>query len=59
MKANFNSYSKIWELKTTDKNIDHRRVPNLMNYFKKIIIQANQYPLTQKTICQEILFVGI
>ncbi len=35
MKANFNLYPKIWRLKTTDKNIDHRRVPNLMTYFKR------------------------
>jgi len=35
MKANFNVYPKIWGLKTTDKNIDHRRVPNLMVFFKR------------------------
>lgn len=35
MKSNFNLYPKIWGLKTTDKNIDHRRVPNLMLYFKR------------------------
>ena len=35
MKANFSSYPKIWGLKTTDKNIDHRRVPNLMFFFKR------------------------
>ena len=35
MKANFNLYPKIWGLKRTDKNIDHRRVPNLMTYFKR------------------------
>ncbi|WP_299435711.1 DUF1287 domain-containing protein [uncultured Maribacter sp.] len=35
MKANFGKYPKIWGLKTTDKNIDHRRVPNLMTYFKR------------------------
>ena len=29
MKTNFSSYPKIWGLKSTDKNIDHRRVPNL------------------------------
>ncbi len=33
MKANFSVYPKIWGLKTTDKNIDHRRVPNLMTFF--------------------------
>jgi len=35
MKANFSKYPKIWGLKRTDKNIDHRRVPNLMTYFKR------------------------
>ena len=35
MKANFNLYPKIWGLKTTDKNIDHRRVPNLMTFFER------------------------
>ncbi len=35
MKANFNLYPKIWKLKTTDKNIDHRRVPNLMQFFSR------------------------
>ncbi|MBK1790221.1 DUF1287 domain-containing protein [Persicirhabdus sediminis] len=36
MKANFSSYPKIWGLKGTDKNIDHRRVPNLQTYFKRM-----------------------
>lgn len=35
MKANFAKYPKIWGLKSTDKNIDHRRVPNLMTYFTR------------------------
>ena len=35
MKANFNTYPKIWGLISTDKNIDHRRVPNLMTFFKR------------------------
>lgn len=35
MKKNFAVYPKIWGLKSTDKNIDHRRVPNLMTYFKR------------------------
>lgn len=33
MRANFKLYPKTWGLKTTDKNIDHRRVPNLMTFF--------------------------
>jgi hypothetical protein len=43
MKANFSAYPKIWGLKTTDKNIDHRRVPNLMVYFKR---QGAEKPIT-------------
>lgn len=35
MKQNFNSYPKSWGLKRTDTNIDHRRVPNLMTFFKR------------------------
>lgn len=35
MKANFGTYPKIWGLKSTDKNIDHRRVPNLMVFFNR------------------------
>ncbi len=35
MKNNFHLYPKIWGLKSTDKNIDHRRVPNLMTFFKR------------------------
>jgi uncharacterized protein YijF (DUF1287 family) len=35
MVTHFNEYPKNWGLKKTDKNIDHRRVPNLMKYFSK------------------------
>ena len=35
MKANFEKYPKNWGLKTTDRNIDHRRVPNLMVFFSR------------------------
>ena len=31
----FSSYPKNWGAKGTDKNIDHRRVPNLKTYFKR------------------------
>ncbi len=42
MKANFSKYPKNWGLKTTDKNIDHRRVPNLMKFFsRKGIVKVN------------------
>ena len=33
MAANFAAYPKIWGLKTTDRNIDHRRVGNLAAFF--------------------------
>lgn len=35
MKANFSKYPKKWGLKGTDKNIDHRRVPNQAMYFSR------------------------
>ncbi len=35
MKENFSLYPKIWGLKKTDPNIDHRRDPNLMTFFKR------------------------
>ena len=35
MRDNFDLYPKIWGLSSTDKNIDHRRVPNLRVYFKR------------------------
>ena len=35
MKAHFAEYPKIWGLRGPDKNIDHRRVPNLMKYFER------------------------
>ncbi len=44
MKAHFNAYPNIWGLKATDTNIDHRRVPNLMTYFKR---QGAEQPITQ------------
>lgn len=35
MKANFSKYPKNWGLSSTDKNIDHRRVPNLMVFLSR------------------------
>lgn len=43
MKANFGLYPKNWGLKTTDKNIDHRRVPNLMKFFSRF---GTEKPIT-------------
>lgn len=47
MISNFNSYPKIWGLKSTDKNIDHRRVPNLMTFFKK---KGVEKPITKNAM---------
>jgi uncharacterized protein len=35
MKLHFALYPKNWGLKYPDKNIDHRRVPNLMKFFSR------------------------
>ncbi|MBT8379335.1 MAG: DUF1287 domain-containing protein [Ignavibacteria bacterium] len=35
MKANFDEYPNNWGLTKPDKNIDHRRVPNLMTLFER------------------------
>lgn len=35
MKTHFGSYPKNWGLTKPDKNIDHRRVPNLMTFFSR------------------------
>lgn len=35
MLAHFRDYPQLWKLKKPDSNIDHRRVPNLMTFFKR------------------------
>ena len=35
MRANFAVYPRNWGLSRPDSNIDHRRVPNLMTWFKR------------------------
>lgn len=35
MRGNFSAYPKNWGLSKPDKNIDHRRVPNLQAFFKR------------------------
>ena len=42
---NFDKYPNNWGLKKPDKNIDHRRVPNQMTYFKR---QGSSIPITNK-----------
>ena len=36
MKADFSAYPTLWGLSRTDRNIDHRRVPNLQTLFARI-----------------------
>lgn len=45
MKAHFSKYPNRWGLKRPDRNIDHRRVPNLQTYFTR---QGWSLPVTQK-----------
>jgi uncharacterized protein len=45
MKAHFSAYPKIWGLKRTDRNIDHRRVPNLRTFFKR---QGSALPVSDQ-----------
>lgn len=35
MRANFGTYPKMWGLTKPDRNIDHRRVPNLETLFRR------------------------
>lgn len=35
MRANFGKYPKKWGMKSTDRNIDHRRVPNQATFFSR------------------------
>lgn len=35
MRQNFSLYPRMWGLRRTDTNIDHRRVPNLMLFFNR------------------------
>lgn len=44
MRSNFSQYPKNWGLSKTDKNIDHRRVPNLMTFFTR---HGTVKPITQ------------
>lgn len=45
MKSNFSKYPKTWGLKSTDTNIDHRRVPNLQTFFTR---KGKSIPVTNK-----------
>jgi uncharacterized protein len=43
MKGNFGAYPKNWGLRRPDRNIDHRRVPNLATYWTR---QRARLPLS-------------
>jgi uncharacterized protein YijF (DUF1287 family) len=45
MKMNFSQYPTDWGLTRTDKNIDHRRVPNLEAYFTRA---GQDLPITRR-----------
>lgn len=44
MARNFAKYPKKWGARKPDKNIDHRRVPNLMTWFAR---QGKELPITK------------
>lgn len=35
MRKNFSAYPRLWGLRRPDRNIDHRRVPNLQKFFQR------------------------
>ena len=45
MKGHFSKYPKKWGLRRPDKNIDHRRVPNLQTFFKRF---GKSLPMSKK-----------
>jgi uncharacterized protein YijF (DUF1287 family) len=45
MRAHFGAYQKRWKLTQPDANIDHRRVPNLMVFFRRA---GYSQPVTQR-----------
>lgn len=47
MHANFSAYPNNWGLRSTDTNIDHRRVPNLQTFFAR---NGNELNVSQEGI---------
>jgi uncharacterized protein YijF (DUF1287 family) len=45
MERGFSAYPRTWGAKKTDKNIDHRRVPNLRKFFER---QGASLPITEE-----------
>ena len=46
MKSNFELYPKNWGSHSSDTNIDHRRIPNLMTFFSR---KGSERPITNNT----------
>jgi uncharacterized protein YijF (DUF1287 family) len=46
MKSNFRKYPQKWGAKKPDRNIDHRRVPNLMTWFER---RGKNLPLSKES----------
>jgi uncharacterized protein len=44
MRAHFSAYPQRWGLRGPDTNIDHRRVPNLMTFFRRA---GKELPITR------------
>jgi len=44
MARSFGAYPRNWGLRRPDRNIDHRRVPNLMTYFRR---QGKELPISR------------
>lgn len=45
MSENFSAYPKKWGRRSPDRNIDHRRVPNLMTFFQR---EGASLPLSKR-----------
>ncbi len=50
MKKEFSAYPKKWGKREPDSNIDHRRVPNLMTFFKRA---GAEKPITKSAVDYE------
>jgi uncharacterized protein len=46
MKRSFSAYPRLWGLRAPDRNIDHRRVPNLARYLER---RGKKLPVTNAT----------
>ncbi len=52
MRRSFSSYPRNWGLTRPDRNIDHRRVPNLMTWFTR---QGKKVPPGGRTIAGDVV----